>query len=111
MDREYLRILLDIDGVESPFMVGTDKFEINEFVYTSQRMGTKTIECSIDYWLCLDDYWTGREYVTFRGERCYLLRTPSSSKSTSSERYHHSLLFESEEDILLSNVYFYFKYS
>ena len=107
MDREYLRILLDIDGVESPFMVGTDKFEINEFVYTSQRMGTKTIECSIDYWLCLDDYWTGREYVTFRGERFYLLRTPSSSKSTSSERYHHSLLFESEEDILLSNVYFY----
>lgn len=105
MEKEVLRIYkLSRDGVRSEVFL--DGVDLQEYVYTAQRMGTSTVTATLEYPVCLDEVWTGREFVEFRDERYFLLHRPSSRKDNTDARYIHSLVFESERDITLNSVYF-----
>lgn len=80
---------------------------IEEYQFKSKRMGIPQIEATLMYDDCLDNEWTGREYVTFRGETYILKHTPSSSKSNSDMRYRHELIFTPESAEIMANTYFY----
>lgn len=105
MIREPLKIYTDNGlGDKDPLFLD---YEIQTYTYESTRMGMPKLTATLKYEQCLDDLWTGKEYVTFNGERYYIRHTPSSSKSNTDARYVHELEFRSERDELLGNVYFY----
>ena len=80
--------------------------KLGEYTYSAQRMaGTPTLTATLNYPVCLDDEWTGEEFVEFRGERYYVGQVPTSSKDNKSITYKHELQFVSER-IVLENVYF-----
>lgn len=104
MVREILKIYTDEGKKDkNPSFKG---IEITEYSYSSTRMGMPQMTATLMWHECLDNEWTGKEYVTFRGERYYIRHTPSSSKSNTDARYKHELVFHSERDELLANVYF-----
>lgn len=104
MVREILKIYTDEGKKDkNPSFKG---IEITEYSYSSTRMGMPQMTATLMWHECLDNEWTGKEYVTFRGERYYIRHTPSSSKSNTDTRYKHELVFHSERDELLANVYF-----
>lgn len=105
MVREILKIRTDNGlGVNNPsfFDIQIDTYEFSE-----PRMGMPSLKATLMYGECLDDLWTHREYVEFRGERYYIRHTPTSSKSNTDARYKHQIEFQSERAEILSNVYFY----
>lgn len=105
MTRDILHIYTDIgDGDNNPSF---HDIELTEYTYESTRMGMPKLSATLMYGQCLDEEWTGREYVVFGGERYYIRDTPTSSKSESDMRYKHELVFRSERDELLANVYFF----
>lgn len=80
--------------------------KLGEYTYTAQRMaGTPTLTATLNYPSCLDELWTGEEFVEFRGEKYYIDQVPTSSKDNKSIMYKHELQFVSER-IVLENVYF-----
>lgn len=80
--------------------------KLGEYTYSAQRMaGTPTLTATLNYPSCLDDLWTGEEFVEFRGEKYYVDQVPTSSKDNKSIMYKHELQFVSER-IVLENVYF-----
>ena len=87
-------------------LVDGEPVELIEYTYVSARMGVSSVSGEVRTRRCLDELWTGREFVEFRGERFFLDHVPSSSKSNEDERYVHSLEFRAGRDILLSGVYF-----
>lgn len=103
MVREILKIYTDNGLADNPTF---HDVELSEYTYTPSRMGMPTLTASLMWETCLDDEWTGREYVVLRGERFYIRHTPSSSKSNTDVRYKHDIDFHSEFDEILSNVYF-----
>lgn len=103
MVREILKIYTDNDLPSNPSFHG---IELSEYEYKPSRMGIPTLTATLMWGKCLNDEWTGREYVELRGERFYIRHTPSSEKSNTDERYKHSIEFNSEFDEILSNVYF-----
>lgn len=103
MIREILKIYTDNGLSNNPSF---HNIEITEYIYTPARMGMPTLTATLMWEKCLDDEWTGREYVELRGQRFYIRHTPSSQKSNTDMRYKHSLDFRSEFDEILSNVYF-----
>ena len=81
--------------------------EITEYSFKSPRMGMPTLTAELYWPTCLDDEWTGKEFVELRGERYYLRQIQSSEISNNNViKYKHSLEFKSEREIL-SHVYFY----
>lgn len=111
MDRRILPICsLDTDRkTVREFAPGpyNEQIVLEDYTYTAQRMGTTEITATLRFPVCLDNLWTGREFVSWiDGERFFLLNTPSSEKSNSDARYVHSLVFRSERDIILDSVYF-----
>ena len=81
--------------------------EITEYSFKSPRMGMPTLTAELYWPSCLDDEWTGKEFVELRGERYYLRQIQSSEISNNNViKYKHSLEFKSEREIL-SHVYFY----
>lgn len=108
MNIELLTIqVLEADGTSySPMLVDGSTVELLEYSYVSSRMGTTSLTSTLKHAKCLDDYWTGREFVDFRGVRLYLDRRPGSSKDNTDARYVHQLEFRAGRDILLSGVYF-----
>ena len=108
MEIELLTVFtLSLDGTSySPMLVDGEPVELIEYTYVSARMGVSSVSGEVRTRRCLDELWTGREFVEFRGERFFLDHVPSSSKSNEDERYVHSLEFRAGRDILLSGVYF-----
>lgn len=107
MEKQSLYIYkLDAQGNKVKFPNDTMPAKLGEYTYTAQRMaGTPTLTATLNYPTCLDDEWSGEEFVEFRGERYYVGQVPTSSKDNKSIMYKHELQFVSER-IVLENVYF-----
>lgn len=107
MEKESLYILkLDTQGSKVKFPNADMPAKLGEYTYTAQRMaGTPTLTATLNYPSCLDELWTGEEFVEFRGEKYYIDQVPTSSKDNKSIIYKHELQFVSER-IVLENVYF-----
>lgn len=107
MEKQSLYIYkLDGQGGKVKFPNDTMPAKLGEYTYTAQRMaGTPTLTATLNYSACLDDEWTGEEFVAFRGEKYYVDQIPTSSKDNKSIMYKHELQFVSER-IVLENVYF-----
>ena len=107
MEKESLYIFkLDTQGSKVKFPNADTPAKLGEYTYTAQRMaGTPTLTATLNYPICLDDEWSGEEFVEFRGERYYVDQVPTSSKDNKSIMYKHELQFVSER-IVLENVYF-----
>lgn len=107
MEKESLYILkLDTQGSKVRFPNADIPAKLGEYTYTAQRMaGTPTLTATLNYPSCLDELWTGEEFVEFRGEKYYIDQVPTSSKDNKSIMYKHELQFVSER-IVLENVYF-----
>jgi hypothetical protein len=107
MEKESLYIFkLDTQGSKVKFPNADTPAKLGEYTYTAQRMaGTPTLTATLNYPSCLDELWTGDEFVEFRGEKYYVDQTPTSSKDNKSIMYKHELQFVSER-IVLENVYF-----
>lgn len=89
-----------------PFPKEGVQANINSYTFTEGRMGSVNISSSLMYERCLDDEWTQREFVEFRGERYWILDTPTSSKSNTDLRYKHELVFKADRT-RLDNTYFF----
>ena len=81
--------------------------ELPAWTFDGVRMGATRIDATLEYPSCLDDIWTGQEFVEFRGERYILQSTPPSSKDNTTIGYKHTLAFLAERDIILSSAYFF----
>lgn len=104
MDNNVLKIYTNY---EQPFVVKGEEVVVSSYRYQTTRMSVSpTITATIKHRYCLDDEWTGNEYVTFRGERYYIKQIPTSSKANDDSRYVHELVFVSEREIL-KDVLFY----
>ena len=90
----------------TPFPDEKDQLIIRDWDYSSQRMGgIPQISCSFSYHKCLDDLWSGNEYVEFNGEKYYFRDVPSSSKNNTDSRYNYEGVCHSERSIL-NSVFF-----
>lgn len=107
MEKKSLYIYkLDEQGNKVRFPNSDMPAKLGEYTYSAQRMaGTPTLTATLDYPACLDDEWSGEEFVEFRGEKYYVDQIPTSSKDNKSIMYKHELQFVSER-IVLENVYF-----
>ena len=102
-----LTVYTYVDGVsDTPFPNAENPLKI-KYTYSSQRMGGSSFTATAMYPTCLDDLWvSGKQYVDFKGERYFIVKTPSSSKSNDDVRYKHELEFLSGRSVL-DNVYVY----
>lgn len=105
MVREILKLKTD-NGLGDSNPTFKD-IEITEYSFKSPRMGIPTLTAVLMWPTCLDDEWTGKEYVVLRGEKYYIRQAQSSEIANNNViKYKHSLNFESERE-QLTNVYFY----
>lgn len=102
MDREIL--IKTSDG--TPFLADEGGVTLTAYNFNAPRMGIPQLTATVMYGRCLDDEWTGEEYVEFKGEKYLLIDTPSSSKENTDERYKHELIFKSEREAL-AHAFFY----
>lgn len=102
-----LTVYTYVDGVsDTPFPNAENPLKI-KYTYNAQRMGGSSLTATAMYPTCLDDLWvSGKQYVDFKGERYFIVKTPSSSKSNDDVRYKHELEFLSGRSVL-DNVYVY----
>lgn len=102
-----LTVYTYVDGVsDTPFPNAGNPLKI-KYTYNAQRMGSSSLTATAMYPTCLDDLWvSGKQYVDFKGERYFIVKTPSSSKSNDDVRYKHELEFLSGRSVL-DNVYVY----
>lgn len=104
---EKLTIYTYIDGVnDTLFYDGKNPVSLTNAEVSIELMGTFSITGTLKWPVCLDSYWTGLQYVVFRGERYFIRNTPSSSYSHEEVVYTHELEFLSEKDMVLGNTYF-----
>lgn len=101
-----LKLYIDNDrGEQVSFPEGEEQIEISAFTADYKRMGgAPTITCTVKHSTCLDDKWNYGVYTVFNGERFYLKKTPSSSRSNKDARYIHELELCSER-VQLDNVF------
>lgn len=90
----------------TPSLPYSEQAVIGSYTFTSGRMGSTNVQATLMYPICLDKYWTGLEFIEFRGERYWIFSTPTSSKDNNDIRYKHELNFTSER-ISLDNTYFF----
>lgn len=90
----------------TPSLPYSEQAAIGSYTFTSGRMGSTNVQATLMYPICLDKYWTGLEFIEFRGERYWIFSTPTSSKDNNDIRYKHELNFTSER-ISLDNTYFF----
>ncbi len=104
-DTLYIKYL-DAQGNEQLFPNASMPAKIQSYTFNAQRMGgAPSLTATLSYHTCLDNQWTRKEYVEFRGEKYYILDIPSSSKDNSDFRFKHSITFTSERRIL-DNTFF-----
>ena len=108
MSKPLIKIFTYVDGVnDTPFPNEENQLIIPEYSFSESRMGSVNLTATAMYPTCLDDKWvTGKQYADFRGERYFIVKTPSSSKSNDDVRYKHDIEFVSERNIL-ETIYFY----
>lgn len=102
-----LKLYTYVDGKnDTPFPNEEEQVYISSFQYNANRMGgSPTITATIKHSKCLDDLWSDKVYAEFRGEKYYVMNTPSSSKDNEDARYTHDLELLSEREVL-NHVYF-----
>lgn len=89
-----------------PNVDGMPNTVLGTYKYDAKRMGgAPVLQGSVKHPVCLDNYWNGKQYVKFNGERYYTKNTPSSSKDNTSVLYNHEIEFVSER-IKLEKTYF-----
>lgn len=103
---EKLLIYTDNGSSSSLFPSASQPAIVNAFTFTEGRMGSVNISATLMYPRCLDNKWTQREYVEFRGEKYWILDMPTSSKSNTDLRYKHELVFKADRT-KLDNTYFF----
>lgn len=104
---EALKIMTFIDGVnDTPFYDVDNPITLTEYNYSAGRMGMPSLTATLNYKVCLDKFWTKKEYVTFRGEKYFIFNTPSSSKDNTDTRFVHNIQFFPERYVL-ANTYYY----
>lgn len=105
--KEKLQIYYEDDnGDKHKFPYDYDGIEIDDYTYTSVRMGACNISASFYYYGMLDKKWTDSVFTEFRGERFYLKAKPSSTKDNDDIRYKYDAEFYPER-ITLDNIYLY----
>lgn len=104
---EILKLYKYIDGIaDTPFPNEEEQVVVGSFQYEADRMGgAPSIKATAYHRLCLDDLWTDNVYAEFRGEKYFVMNTPSSSKSNDDERYKHDIELLSEREVL-NHAYF-----
>ena len=96
---------LNEDGTSTPFPNEYEQAAFDDYEYTASRMGgAPSITAKIKHRLCLDNLWTEKQYVEFRGCKYFVRDTPSSSKDNNDTRYEHDVTFLHER-FVLENVY------
>ena len=108
MLKESLHIYtINAQGNKVPFPSAQEFAVLSEWTYTAERMSSApAITGSLMHRQCLDDLWTQKEFVEFKGERYYVDLTPTSSKNTEDVRYRHDITFISER-MVIENVFFF----
>lgn len=105
MVRKVLKLKTDNGlGANNPSF---KNIELTEYTFNPKRMGFPDFTATLMWPTCLDDEWSGREYVEFWGEKHYIRHTPTSEKNNTDARFKHNLVFTSESAEILGNVYFY----
>ena len=104
MTNEPLKIYTDQGTAVNPSFKG---LELTSYSCKPVRMGFPDFQAEVVCKDNLDNEWTGREYVTFRGERFYIRETPSAKYDNTSFLWKHSCTLVSESAEILGNVYFY----
>lgn len=99
MSKPLIKIFTYVDGVnDTPFPNEENQLIIPEYSFSESRMGSVNLTATAMYPTCLDDKWvTGKQYADFRGERYFIVKTPSSSKSNDDVRYKHDIEFVLKE--------------
>ena len=101
-----LKLYTYVDGVNDTPFPNAEEQAMFTFTYEAGRMsGAPQISATVKHRLCLDDLWNDKVYATFRGEKYFIMNTPSSDKDNTDERYNHDIELLSEREVL-NHVYF-----
>ena len=101
-----LKLYTYVDGVNDTPFPNAEEQAMFTFTYEANRMGgSPQISATVKHRLCLDDLWNDKVYATFRGEKYFIMNTPSSDKDNTDERYNHNIELLSEREVL-NHVYF-----
>lgn len=101
-----LKLYTYVNGVNDTPFPNAEEQAMFTFTYDANRMGgSPQISATVKHRLCLDDLWTNNVYAEFRGEKYFIMNTPSSSKDNEDERYTHDIELLSEREVL-NHVYF-----
>lgn len=108
--KEILKIYTEIDsGINDVLFRGG--ISISEFTYSSTTFNVvKQLSATLYHNECLDDFWTGNEYVAFKGVRYYIRKVPTWTLENNDTRYKYDVQFLSEAKIL-EDVYWYDTYT
>ena len=101
-----LKLYTYVDGVNDTPFPNAEEQAMFTFTYDANRMGgSPQISATVKHRLCLDDLWNDKVYAEFRGEKYFIMNTPSSDKDNTDERYNHDIELLSEREVL-NHVYF-----
>ena len=101
-----LKLYTYVDGTNDTPFPNAEEQAMFTFTYDANRMGgSPQISATVKHRLCLDDLWNDKVYATFRGEKYFIMNTPSSDKDNTDERYNHDIQLLSEREVL-NHVYF-----
>ena len=101
-----LKLYTYVDGVNDTPFPNAEEQAMFTFTYDANRMGgSPQISATVKHRLCLDDLWNDKVYAEFRGEKYFIMNTPSSDKDNTDERYKHDIELLSEREVL-NHVYF-----
>ena len=100
--------VIDKDGnkVTFPNVEGMQPAIVDVNLNRERMAGAPTNTSTLMYPVCLDSYWTKKEFIEIGSERFYVKQVPTSEKNTEDTRYKHDITFVSERDIL-ENVFFF----
>lgn len=100
--------VIDKDGnkVTFPNVEGMQPAIVDVNLNRERMAGAPTNTSTLMYPVCLDDYWTKKEFIEIGSEKFYVKQVPTSEKNTEDARYKHEITFVSERDIL-ENVFFF----
>ena len=100
--------VIDKDGnkVTFPNVQGMQPAIVDVNLNRERMAGAPTNTSTLMYPVCLDSYWTKKEFIEIGSERYYVKQVPTSEKNTEDTRYKHEITFVSERDIL-ENVFFF----
>ena len=100
--------VIDKDGnkVTFPNVEGMQPAIVDVNLNRERMAGEPTNTSTLMYPVCLDSYWTKKEFIEIGSERYYVKQVPTSEKNIEDTRYKHEITFVSERDIL-ENVFFF----